>query len=327
MPANLPPEYFEAEKHYKNASTTAEKITTLEELIATIPKHKGTDKLRADLRRRLSKFKDEAIQQKKKKGSRFDIYNVEREGSAQAVLVGLANSGKSSLLASLTNAEPVIAVYPMSTITPLPGMMPFEDIQVQLVDLPPIGNESTDGWVSSIIRQTDGIILLADLTEDPEDSAELLLETLKSWNIHIIRSGQEPMEKSISRRGIIAGTKYDLPGAETGFYKLLERFSKICPVIPFSPERTDTQETFKSVIFDLMEIIRVYSKEPGKKPDMEKPFTLTRGSTVLDLCKDIHKEFLTNLKYAKVWGSAKFDGQKVQRDYVLQDKDIVEIHI
>jgi len=326
MPANLPPEYFEAEKRYKSASTTAEKIASLEELIATVPKHKGTDKLRADMRRRLSKLKEEAIQQKKKKGSRFDLYNVEREGPAQAALVGLANSGKSSFLKTLTNAEPVIAEYPMSTLTPLSGMMPFEDILIQLVDLPPLGNESTDGWVSSLIRQSDGVLFLVDLSEDPTASVELLFETFQSWNIRILKTGEEPEEKGVFKKGMIIGTKKDLPDAEKRFEELQNRFSDSYPTIPFSAREPDNPEARKAV-FDLMEIIRVYSKEPGKDPDKEKPFTLKKGATVLDLCRDIHKEFMEKLRYARVWGSARFDGQKVQRDYVLKDRDIVEIHI
>lgn len=184
MPANLPPEYFNAEKRFKQASTPAEKIIALEDLIATVPKHKGTDKLRADLRRKLSHLREEATK-KSKKGGRGDLYTVKKEGAAQIALVGFPNSGKSSLLACLTNATPVIADYPISTLTPLPGMMPFEDIQIQLVDLPPIGNESTDGWVSGILRYADALLIIVDISEDPEVQAELLIDQLKRWNIRI----------------------------------------------------------------------------------------------------------------------------------------------
>src|SRR4030066_1776642 len=190
MPANLPPEYFNAEKRFKQASTPAEKIAALEDLITTVPKHKGTDKLRADLRRRLSQLRKEAVS--KKKGGRGDIYVVPKEGAAQIALVGFPNSGKSSLLASLTKATPVIAEYPISTLTPLPGMMPFEDIQVQLVDLPPVGNESTDGWVSGILRTADALLIVLDLTEDPEVQAELLIEQLGRWNIKILNNFPSP---------------------------------------------------------------------------------------------------------------------------------------
>lgn len=135
MPANLPPEYFEAEKKYKQAATLWEKTAALEVLISTVPKHKGTDKLRADLRRKLSQIREEAV--RKKKTGKGDLYVVEKQGAAQVALVGFANSGKSSLLKVLTNANPIIADYPVSTVAPLSGMMVFEDIQFQLVDLPP----------------------------------------------------------------------------------------------------------------------------------------------------------------------------------------------
>jgi predicted GTPase len=197
MPANLPPEYFNAEKRFKQASTPAEKISALEDLIATVPKHKGTDKLRADLRRRLSQLRKDAV--RKKKGGRGDLYVVQKEGAAQIALVGFPNAGKSSILASLTNAMPVIAEYPISTITPLPGMMPFEDIQIQLVDLPPIGNEATDRWASGILRYADALLLVIDLTEDPEVQAELLIEQLERWNIHIIT--EHPLPNPPPSRG------------------------------------------------------------------------------------------------------------------------------
>lgn len=203
MPTNLPPEYFEIEKRFREAATPAEKIIALEDLIATVPKHKGTDKLRADLRRKLSQLREDAAK-KTKKGGRGDLYTVPKEGAAQLTLVGFPNSGKSSLLAGLTNALPVIAEYPISTLAPLLGMMPFEDIQFQLVDLPPIGNEATDGWVSSILRITDALLLIVDLSERPEVQAERLLEQLERWNIHIIKalSTQSPPYPSLPLDGL-----------------------------------------------------------------------------------------------------------------------------
>ena len=223
MPANLPPEYFDAEKRFKQASTPSEKIVALENLIATVPKHKGTDKLRADLRRRLSQLRKDAI--KKKKGGRVDLYTVPKEGAAQIALVGFPNVGKSSLLASLTNATPVIADYPISTVMPLPGMMPYEDIQIQLVDLPPIGNESTDGWVSGILRYADALIIIVDLSDDPEIQAELLIDQLERWNIHIISKSTIQNQKSktgfgVSKKALIVANKQDLPDTEKNFLRL-----------------------------------------------------------------------------------------------------------
>lgn len=317
MPANLPPEYFEAEKRFKEAQTPHEKITALEELIATVPKHKGTDKLRADLRRRLSQLRKEAV--KRKRAGKGSLYTIERQGAGQVALVGFANSGKSSILSVLTNAKPVIADYPMSTVMPISGMMPYEDIQFQLIDLPPIGNESTDGWVSSIIRMVNVIMLVVDLTEDPDVQVDLLIEQLNKWRIPL--SKDEDKAKPI----IIAGNKMDLGGDNVN--PLLERFGDVYPVYGVSAITKAGLEDLRRGIFEASGIIRVYSKEPGKEPDMNTPFTLPRGSNVLDLAGLIHKDFVKNFKYACIWGSARFDGQRVNKDYLLHDGDIVEYHV
>jgi ribosome-interacting GTPase 1 len=329
MPANLPPEYFEAEKRYKQASSTAEKITALEDLIATVPKHKGTDKLRADLRKRLSQMRKEALS--RKKGGRVDLYVVQREGAAQAAFVGFPNSGKSSLLASLTNANPVIAEYPISTHTPLPGMMPFEDIQFQLIDLPPIGNEATDGWVSGILRNTDMLLLVVDITDDPEIQAELLIEQLKNWNIHPLAKEKyrTPIAQSVGiyKKTLIAANKKDLTETGQSLDGLKEKYGHLYACLAVSALKKENLEELKRAIYEASGIIRVYSKPPGKNPDLSHPFTVPAGSTVLDLTEFIHKDFLFNLKFARVWGSAKFEGQRVEKTYVLKDMDIVEFNV
>lgn len=343
MPANLPPEYFEAERRFRQASTPAEKIFALEELIATIPKHKGTDRLRGDLRRKLSQLKKEAeVARRSKKGGKSYLYVVQREGAAQVALVGFANSGKSSLLASVTNAIPIIAEYPISTLTPLPGMMPFENIQIQLVDLPPIGNESTDGWVSGILRTADALLVVLDLTEDPEVQAELLIEQLGKWNIKILpnpsltpnsrlRRVDEATELKTSfalfKRALLVGNKNDHPFSRESFMRLIQKYSHLCPCISVSALKKENLEELKREIFIISGIIRVYSKPPGKEPDFSTPFTIASGATVLELAKSIHKDFVPNLKFARIWGSARFGGQRVEKNYVLKDRDIVEFHI
>lgn len=329
MPANLPPEYFEAEKRFKQASTPSEKIAALEDLLATIPKHKGTDKLRADLRRRLSQFRKEAAS--KKKGGRGDLYVVQKEGAAQIALVGFPNSGKSSLLACLTNANPVIADYPLSTLTPLPGMMPFEDIQFQLVDLPPIGNEATDGWVSGILRYTDSMLLVIDLAEDPDIQAELLIDQLQRWNIYLkIRTEilQSPDKASVGvfKKTLIAANKMDLVMMEENFFRLEKKYGHLYQCIAVSALKKENLEELKKALFEMSGIIRVYSKPPGKEPDLSTPFTIPAGSTIIDLASFIHKDFFFHLKYARVWGSAKFDGQRVEKNHILKDRDIVELN-
>jgi ribosome-interacting GTPase 1 len=325
MPANLPPEYYTAETRYKQAVSPQEKVAALEELIATVPKHKGTDKLRADLRRRLSKLRVES--QKAKKSGRGDLYTIERQGAAQMALIGFANSGKSSLLASVSNAHPVIADYPMSTVMPLSGMMPFEDIQFQVIDLPPIGNESTDGWVSGIVRIAHMLLLVIDLSEDSDIQTDLLLEQLITWRIPLLKEGEGGSESANYKPLIIAANKIDLPDTEKMLKALEQKYDQLYPIIAFSAKHKRGVDLLRRAVFLNSGIIRVYSKEPGKEPDMKTPFTLSSGSTVLDLAELIHKDFVSNLKYACIWGSSKFDGQRVQKDYILHDKDIVEYHI
>jgi len=329
MPANLPPEYFEAEKRFKQAGTPSEKIVALEDLLSTIPKHKGTDKLRADLRKRLSQLRKEAAS--KKKGGRADQYVVQKEGAAQIALVGFPNSGKSSLLACLTNANPVIADYPLSTLVPLPGMMPFEDIQFQLVDLPPIGNEATDGWVSGILRYADAMLLVINLTEEPDIQAELLIDQLDRWNIHPrtrteIRKSPDKVPVGVFKRTLVAANKIDLVRMEDDFFKLETKYGHLYQCIAVSALKKENLEELKRALFEVSEIIRVYSKPPGKEPDISTPFTIPKGSTIIDLASFIHKDFLFHLKYARVWGSAKFDGQKVEKNHILKDRDIVELN-
>ncbi len=325
MPANLPPEYFEAEKRYKEAATPQEKAVALEELLSTVPKHKGTDKLRADLRRRLAHLREEAA--RRKKSGKGDLYTIEKQGAAQVALAGFANAGKSSIIKSLTNAHPVVADYPVSTVMPLAGMMPFEDIQFQLVDLPPIGNESTDGWVSDILRVADLLLLVIDLSDAPDVQAELLLEQLGRWRIRLLKGEESPAACAGCKPAVIAANKSDLPSAREGLRRLRSRYEIHYPVVPVSSEKKGGLDELRRALFEHSRIIRVYAKEPGKEPDRATPFVLAPGSTVLDLAEMIHKDFLTNLKYACIWGSAKFGGQRVQKDYILHDRDVVEYHL
>ncbi|HNU86334.1 MAG: TGS domain-containing protein [Pseudomonadota bacterium] len=325
MPANLPPDYFEAERRFKQAATTAEKIAALEDLMATVPKHKGTDHLRADLRRKLSQLNKEAQEQRRKKGGgRDSLYNVPREGAAQVALAGFANSGKSSILANLTKAVPVIADYPLSTVLPCPGMMPYEDIQIQLIDLPPIPNEATDGWVSGIMRVADALLIVIDLAEDADTQMELLLDQIGKWNIRTEKP-REGETRVLVKRALVAANKKDLPGAMENFDRLRSARGSRFPMVALSCLKKEGLEDLKRGIFQLVSIIRVYSKPPGKDPDLSMPYTVPAGSTVMDVAEKVHKDFVTKLKYARVWGSAKFDGMRVERTHVLKDRDIIEL--
>ncbi len=325
MPTNLPPEYFDAEKRFREAATPLDKAVALETLLSTVPKHKGTDRLRADLRKKLAQLREEAA--RKKKTGKGDLYTVEKQGAAQVVLTGFANAGKSSLLKSLTNANPVVAEYPVSTVMPLSGMMPFEDIQFQLVDLPPIGNESTDGWVSGIIRVADMVLLVVDISDAPDIQAELLLEQLGRWRIGLLKKAIPPADRGSFKPALLIANKSDVPASEEGLRAITMRYGSLYPVVPVSSAAHEGLEHLRRSIFEHACIIRVYSKEPGREADRSAPFVLKTGSTVLDLADMIHKDFASGLKYACIWGSAKFGGQRVQKDFVLHDKDVVEYHL
>jgi ribosome-interacting GTPase 1 len=326
MPTNLPPDYFEADKRFREAGTPAEKIICLEEMISTVPKHKGTDKLRADLRRQLSKLKDEA-QTQKKHGAHQVTFNVEKEGAGQAVVIGPTNVGKSTLVALLTHAEPEVSEAPYTSWKPLPGMMPYEDIQIQLVDTPPMDREFVEPGLFDLVRRADLILLMVDLQADP---LAQLAETLLLLEEHRIaaldrRERYAGQERMTFLPLLILANKCDDESLDETFDLFCALLGEECPMIPISALAGRNIEWFKRRVYQALEIIRVYAKPPGKEPDLERPFTLKQGSTVTDLARKVHRDFYEKLKSARVWGSSAFDGQMVQRDYILQDGDVIEL--
>ena len=328
MPANLPPQYFETEKKLKTAKSIPEKIQILEELLSIVPKHKGTEKLQAILKRKISKLRD---QEKKRSAParRAPLFYIEKSGAGQVILIGPPNSGKSKILNSLTNASSEVADYPYTTKKPVPGMMPYKNIQIQLVDTPPIGEEYFEPWLTELIKLSDGILLVVDLSDDDLLSQiDNIINKLEAKKIKLVGSIEENLENRIfQKRTIIIGNKYDLDRAKENFEILKELLGKKFPLFPYSAEENKNSENFKEEIYKLLDVVRFYSKIPGKKPDLEEPFVFKRGSTIMDMAERIHKDFAHKLKYARVWGTNKFDGQKVTRDYVLQEEDIIELHI
>ncbi len=327
MPANLPPQYKEAEDRYRQARTNDEKILALEAMLAIVPHHKGTDKLIGQLRKRLSQHREEA--KRRPSTSRvIDPFVVRKEGAAQVLLVGLPNVGKSQILAAVTNALPLIADYPFTTRLPLPGMMKFENIQIQMVDTPPLMDEYAESGLFNLIRQAEALVIVLDLTEDCRTQIELVVEELKSRGINVLKKGEEKKGPGgISyKRAVIAGNKADLPAAQTHCRKLLEDFSEIHPVLCISARENHNLEELKRDIFAILDVVRVYTKAPGKSADLQDPVILPRGSTVLNFAAQIHKDFAQKLKFARIWGMGKYNGQMVQRDNVLRDGDIIELH-
>ena len=328
MPANLTPEFLEARERFRKAKTDEERLDALMEMLATIPKHKGTEKMRADIKRRIAKLKEKQEQRRRSGGRSGPSYHVEREGAAQMVLVGPPNTGKSSLIALLTNANPDIAPFPMSTFRPCPGMMEYEDIQIQLVDLPPITREYTEGWVFSLVRTADGAVFCVDLSlDDWVGAAEEVLGLLRERHIVLGKGPTRQLDwRTVELRTLALGTKIDLaPGRAEEFRRwAAERFFASGLV---SFETFEGVEEVRELIFKSAGIVRVYTKKPGHPPDMEQPYTLREGATILDVVEHIHKEFVEKLKYVRLWGSGKFDGQHAPLDHVVQDGDIVEIHV
>ncbi len=328
MPANLTPQYLEAELKFKQAKTTPEKIKALEVMMAVIPKHKGTEKLRGQLKSRMAKLKEE-LQKRPAVARAEQAYNIKREGAAQVVLLGLPNSGKSSLLSQITNASSEIGDYPFTTQKPIPGMMKFENLQIQLVDTPPIQLDHIEPGFPNLIRNADALLLLVDLTEDPVFQMEILLEQLGDMRIRVIGKGTiSSLETGWAcLRALIAGNKCDVKNAMEEYPKLENRFKDTFPILPLSAREEMNFDEFKKEVYQLLDIVRVYTKIPGKEPDLSEPVILKKGSTIEDVAFSVHKDFAAKLRYARVWGSGKFDGQMVRRDYRVSEGDVIELHI
>ncbi len=325
MPANLPPQYFAAEKRFRTAKSIPEKIEALQTMLAIMPKHKGTDKLRAELRSKIAKLTAEA-EKRHVTGHKGSLYYVRKEGAGQAALVGLPNAGKSQLVAALTEATPEVADYPFTTRFPIMGMMPFENVQIQLIDLPPVNDADAQSWLPMVFGNTDILVLVLDQANDCISQLDELLGRLEQMRTTpVVPSGSDLEYKA--KKALILANKSDLPATQNNFGELESRHGREFPIIRVSAKDGSGLEDFKRKLFEMLDVIRVHTKTPGEKPDLTQPTTLKRGSTVADVAESIHKDFRTQLKHARIWGSGKFDGQMVRKDYVLKDGDIVEFHI
>lgn len=326
MPANLPPEYFEAERRYRSARELSEKLEALKEMIALVPRHKGTERLLVDLKKRQKKLQEQVAQRRSTTAySRFPDH-VDREGVGQVVLVGAPNSGKSSLLAALTNARPTIAPYPFSTFRPTVGMARFEDVQIQIVDLPPIWEE-TEGWVYNIIRTSDTMALVANLaSNDVKEEVKKVLALLKENRIEPgDESGWNAASRVTVKPALLVGTHLDVVDENHRFSALCQDLGMRLAVAISSKTHLNVDHLLRT-FFESLRIVRVYTKKPGEPPEKKTPFVMKRGSTVIDLAFAVHNDIGKTFRYARVWGSAEYPGMQVERSFVLQDGDIVEIH-
>lgn len=329
MPTNLPPQYFEVEKKLKAAKDPREKISIMEELLSIIPKHKGTEKLQAMYKTKIAKLKLQT--QKKTSGFRHSIsYHIDKAGAGQIILTAPPNAGKSSLIRALTNAEPDIGDYPFTTHSASPAMMKYENIQIQLIDTPPITPEYFEFWQAEMIKTADGVLIMIDLgSTDPALDFLALLEKLLEKRIEIIPGMLDESESGsyIQKKALIVANKTDLPQAAAHIEAVKELLPPGTDLLLISTFQKEGLDELKARIFLLLDVLRVYSKTPGKKASTEDPFIFKKGNTVMDMAKSVHKDFALKLKYARIWGKGKYQGQKVNRDYELQDEDIIELHI
>lgn len=314
MPANLTPEYLAAEEEFKQAQTHQEKLAALERMLATIPKHKGTEKLQADIKRKISRLRKEA-QQKKGGAHTTPFWLVKREGAGQVALIGPPNAGKSLLVARLTHARPEVADYPFTTRAPVPGMMDCEDVQIQLVDLPPVAPEFTERWLPQVIRMANLGVLVVGLG-DPAvlEEIEYILEVLERHRLPVPR--------------LMVANKIDLDGAGEILAALKDLYGERFRYIPVSALTGENLEEFRWAVFDALQIVRLYTKAPGKPPDLSRPYVLRRGQTVIEAAALVHKDFAEKLKFARLYRvSGEPSGLMVDRSHVVEDKDILEFHI
>lgn len=327
MPTNLPPEYFEADRRYREAQTNEEKIAALDDLISTVPKHKGTDRLRADLRRKLAELR-RAPRSHHGGSRRVSPFSISSEGAGQVVMLGPPNTGKSALLGALTSAAPESSEAPFTTFDPLPGMMSIEDIQVQLIDTPSLYAGYVDPGFIDLVRRCDLALIVVDLPGEPERQCEEILALMSEHHVELVpavEEGEPLLPGQVP--ALVVANKCDDASLDDLCEILCELIGAVLPVVPVSAVTGRHLDRLRMAVFASLHIIRVYSKAPNRDPDMSAPFVLPVGGTVEDMAAKVHHDFVERLKAARVWGQGVFDGQMVSRDHALHDGDIVELHI
>lgn len=330
MPANLTAQYKAAEERYRQATQHGEKLEALREMLALLPKHKGTEKLQGDLKKRIAKLEDEGAHAAKSGHHGPDPGHVKKEGAGQWVLLGPPNAGKSTLLKALTHARPEIADYPFTTRLPQPGMMEFEDVLVQLVDTPAVAAGHTESWLPNLVRNADGLLLVLDVAADDVEAAwhnlQELLDRARVWpRTRALPDDASPLVQQ--KPVIVLANKCEEDPDGTFAALARETVGEGLPFLCVSAARGDGLAELRPLLFRELHRIRVHTKEPGHKADGGKPFVLPDGATVEDLARLVHQDLAARLKFARIWGShARFDGQQVDRHHALADGDVVELH-
>jgi hypothetical protein len=330
MAVNLPPQYHDAEARYKKARTAEEKLAALREMWVILPKHKASEKVQAELKTKISELNDQIEHEKLgPKKPAHGSYKFPRQGAGQVVFLGPPNAGKSKLLSKLTKATPKVEPYPFTTREPVPGMMDYEDVRVQLIDLPPVTPDHYDPFITDLTRAADAAVLFLDLSDDDGPAAtQAVVDRLKQARRELtsgMAADDDPTTYHLPT--LLVANKGDDEAADVRLEIAREAWAGRFPLLVVSAETGAGLEDLRKAIYDLLGVMRVYTKQPGKPPDMSSPFTCPVGATVQEFAHHVHKDFEENLKSARVWGSGAFDGQTVGRDHVLQDKDVVELHL
>jgi ribosome-interacting GTPase 1 len=343
MPANLSPEYKKAQEAFRRAREPHERLEGLREMLRTIPKHKGTEHLQAEIKTRIKEVSEELGGPRGGAARAGPELVVRHEGAAQVALVGPPNAGKSSLHARLTGSRAVVGPYPFSTKYPLPGMLLHEDVQLQLVDLPPVTEDYFEPWMGGTLHNADAVALVVDLS-DPAcvDQLDVIERRLAEKKVSLVprlgalgevddpegadEAALDPFRARLP--SVLLANKADAffdPEAE------LAVFREIAPdpfvSLAVSAETGRGLSAVGPALFDLLEIARVYSKVPGHPPDLGRPFTLRGGGSVRDVAQQVHRGMAAELRFARIWGpSAEFDGQQVSAEHAVKDRDVVELH-
>ncbi|MBL9080222.1 MAG: TGS domain-containing protein [Planctomycetales bacterium] len=331
MAVNLTPQYHKAQDAYRRAASVEEELKWLEVMYKELPKHKASEKVQSDLKTKISAAKKALEGEKKTAAAKAAPgVNIPRQGAGTCILLGGPNAGKSRLLAAVTRATPEVAPYPYTTRTPLPGMMPWEDCVVQLIDTPPITDDLFEPYMQGLIRGADVALLMVDLgSDDGIEQCQSVLNRLNATKTRLAKTSyldEEDVGLSFTQT-LLVPNKIDLPEAADRLAMLHEFITLDLPEYVISAETGDGVEALRTAVYQALDVVRVYAKNPkAKAPDLERPFTVRRGQTVLDVAEQIHKDLAATFKFAKVWGHGVHDGTPVKGDHVVHDKDIVEIH-
>jgi ribosome-interacting GTPase 1 len=337
MPANLSPEYKAAEAAFRKARDPRERLECLREMLRTIPKHKGTDHLQADIKRRIKELAEELEGPRKGGAHGGPSLVIRPEGAAQIALIGPPNSGKSALHARLTGSGAHVAPYPFTTQYPEPGMLTYEDIHFQLVDLPPVSPEHSAPWLASTLQTADACLLIVDLSEpscvDQIQAVHALLQEKRIAFTERWPSADGPVEReddpfALRLPALLLANKADLSTDEDAELAAFRELTGLTyPALVTSAITARGLGEIGPWLFSSLGIVRAYTKAPGKPPEKDHPFALRRGQTVEDVARLVHKDIAHSLRYARVWGRTGFAGQQVGREHAVEDGDVIELHV